>query len=96
MKYILEVVARATGEPCREAGVFIKSFDPDAHAGHGHVEFTRRESEAMVFDDVTAALKFRNQTSRVKPLRSDGKPNRPLTAYTLLFMPIDEVKPREK
>jgi hypothetical protein len=87
-KCVLKVGGRASGEPCREAGQFIKAFDPDAHGGRGGVEFTRHASEAKVFDDMIAAVAFRNQTSKVKPLRSDGQPNRPLIAYTMTIVPL--------
>jgi hypothetical protein len=43
----------------------------------------------MVFEDHAAAMEVWTRQSRVRPLRPDGKPNRPLTAYTISIEPLD-------
>lgn len=61
---------------------WLQSFDLDANEGRGFVGITQVESEAMVFPDFRAAFETWRKTSEKYPVRPDGKPNRPLTAYT--------------
>lgn len=60
---------------------YLKSFDPDADGGRGIVTFTPWESEAKTFATSNEALEFWRQQSVRLPLRPDGKPNKPLTAF---------------
>lgn len=62
---------------------YLRTYDPDACKGFGYVEFTSRISEAKKFDSARAVLEEWNRQSTVRPLRDDGKPNKPLTAYTI-------------
>jgi hypothetical protein len=78
--YQLYVVELATGEPIN---AWLKSADVNAYAGRGHCEFTMRRDEALAFPDFVAAMDFWKLQSTVTPIRPDGKPNRPLTAYTV-------------
>jgi hypothetical protein len=41
------------------------------------------KEDAMAFDDVKTALEYWQRQSTVVPRRTDGRPNRPLTAYTV-------------
>jgi hypothetical protein len=68
-----------------EAGKWgwLKSYDPEAHDGRGTVEFTDDASEAMTFPDVQTAHACYYQIPKAKPVRDDGPPNRPLTAYSI-------------
>lgn len=79
---IIEVLGLATGEPFAETQ-FVFSFDPDADNGRGNLVLTPSPREALSFPNARAALEFWRQTSTVRPVRDDGKPNRPLTAYTV-------------
>ena len=47
--------------------------------------FTNSPRKAMRFDHVTEAIDFYYTQSIRCPLRNDGKPNRPLTAYTMAY-----------
>ena len=62
-------------------GAYLKFYDPDGHNGRGTVRTCRRIQDAMRFADAGAALECWRRQSTVRPLRTDGKPNRPLTAY---------------
>jgi len=64
-------------------GYYIKSHDPDAFNGLGHLVTTMDRDKAKTFSSLEAAVRFYKQQSTVRPLRPDGKPNRPLTAYTI-------------
>jgi hypothetical protein len=62
---------------------WLKSFDPDAHRGRGAIVMTQDRKQAMRFDSFAAVMECWKTQSAVQPLRDDGKPNRPLTAYTI-------------
>jgi hypothetical protein len=66
-------------------GEYLKSFDPEAHDGRGEALFTRHIKEAMVFTDAMEAIKLWQTQSVTRPLRDDGKKNRPLTAFSASF-----------
>jgi hypothetical protein len=80
---VIQVVAFANGMPCVNAGQYLKSFDPDVYGGRGHVTWTGDPAKAMHFADVGEAHETWKRQSTKQPFRSDGKPNRPLTAYTV-------------
>jgi hypothetical protein len=74
---------------------YLKEFDPDVHAPgqpypSGHVATTWHEDEALKFADHMAAMMFYSTVSRASPKRPDGRPNRPLTYYTVEILPNDE------
>lgn len=62
---------------------WVKSCDVDAMDGYGLAELTTDFAEALTFPDAGAAMRFWQRQSTVRPLRADGRPNRPLTAYTI-------------
>jgi hypothetical protein len=64
---------------------YLKAFDREAHGATayptGVATVTDDPAEAMQFADDAAAVAYVKQVSASCPLRPDGKPNRPLTAY---------------
>lgn len=82
---ILEIV---TG---RSRSMFLKSYDPDAREGKGLIVFTDELAEARRFDTWKAVAECWAQTSSVQPTRPDGKPNCPLSAYSIQPERIDNV-----
>ena len=62
---------------------WLRRFDPDALGGRGWTDFADDPTEAMRFDTVEAVMECWKTQSRTVPLRDDGRPNRPLTAYTI-------------
>ncbi len=66
-------------------GEYLKSFDPEAHDGRGEALFTPNIKEAMVFPDAMAAIRLWQTQSVTKPLREDGRPNKPLTSFSAMF-----------
>jgi len=70
------------------AGSMVRMYDPDANDGLGDVLFTLNPKLALKFDTQTEAYEFWMQTSKVRPLRNDGLPNRPLTAFSVEIAPI--------
>jgi hypothetical protein len=65
------------------------TYDPEAHDGRGEVKFTNELGWAKRFADLQEALTFTRQVPRRQPTRADGKPNRPLTALNLCFIPVE-------
>lgn len=67
--------------------LYLKAFDPEAQGGRGRVELTNKIKEAMVFPSVGAAFELWRTQSKTHPWReTDGKANRPLTAYHATFL----------
>lgn len=62
---------------------WVRAYDPDAHDGRGDVVSTVDQSKAQVYPSLRACLDEWMRTSTVRPFRTDGKPNRPLSAYTI-------------
>ena len=65
-------------------GMMLRRFDPEYAEGRGHAEWTHDPDVAMKFDDQMSALELWKTQSKTRPLRDDGLPNRPLTAYTIV------------
>jgi len=72
-----------------EQNEYVVSCDVDAMGGVGAVFFGTRE-QAMRFEDAGCALAYWKLQSRVRPIRPDGKPNRPLTALTVELQRVEE------
>ena len=75
---------------CDPVHQWLVSSDPDAFRGRGDMELTHDPSKAKRFVDAKAALQYWRRESTVQPYRSDGKPNRPLTAFTVEIKPLPE------
>jgi len=89
MMYVIKVHGFATGEPCEVAGMYVLSFDFDADDGVGMGVFTDELDLAKKFDAPSEAVNFWQSVSTVRPLREDGKPNRPLTSSSVEIIPIE-------
>lgn len=66
-------------------GCYLASCDHEGLGGLGEYSFTDNPDEAMTFSDMGQALEFYRRQSVTRPLRDDGEPNRPLTAFTAAF-----------
>jgi hypothetical protein len=75
--------------PLPTDGQALAAFDADAHDGRGDATWTTNPDDALTFDTLEAAKDFHQTTSTVRPLRDDGKPNRPLTMFTVIVGPLD-------
>jgi hypothetical protein len=67
--------------PTHMIGRWLKAHDPDMYDGSGWTEWTDDVHFARRFPSAAAALDYWRRQSTVRPLRADGKPNRPLTGY---------------
>lgn len=74
------------GQPGQEAtGQYLKRYDPEAHDGQGEVIWTSDPGQAATFADIIAAHACWTQVPRSRPVRGDGRPNRPMTAFSITF-----------
>lgn len=70
-------------------GEWIETFDYDVHAPGqpyptGSGTSTSEPAKAMAFDSPVDAWEAWRRPSTVTPLRPDGKPNRPMTIFTVV------------
>jgi len=70
--------------------LYLKSYNVDSDGGRGDVTLTHDVNEALKFASEHAAYSAWQQQSKTNPLRPDGKPNRPLTAYHATFETVDD------
>jgi hypothetical protein len=76
---------------------YLKAFDANAMGGMGTITLTNDPREARQFESIEAVLTCWKTVSDVMPWRPDGKPNRPLTAYTIQPQEVpDEADPLQQ
>jgi len=77
-----------------ETDIYLQSFDHEARDGFGVGVFTEDIGKAMRFVDVAEAMAFWQRSPTNHPIRSsDGKPNRPLTAWTVEIIRLPAAAP---
>jgi hypothetical protein len=69
----------------RTDGSYLARYDPEAAEGNGAAEWTPDAARAMTFATAEAAVSCYRAVPLNRPLRPDGKPNRPLTMFTVAF-----------
>lgn len=69
-------------------GRYLASYDLDARDGRGDITSTEDPAAAIRFPNFQAALRTYWAISARYPRRPDGKPNMPLTAYSVEFVPL--------
>lgn len=96
-----EVVLKLVGLSCGPAtefdGEYLVEYDPDARGVDkrgwpmtAHIVTTRDVRRARRFKDAVAAMECWRQRSARWPYRDDGKPNRPLTAFSATIEKLPE------
>jgi len=73
---------RTDGVP---VGRYLASYEPEANDGYGMATWTSDRESAMTFTSGAAAAACYQAVPRNRFLRADGKPNRPLTMFMLIF-----------
>lgn len=68
---------------CPFNGQYLKSYDPNGDEAAGLGAWTRDIAEAKLFDSRKAAIDEYMAIRTLDPVRRDGQPNRPLTAFTV-------------
>lgn len=81
----IKLIGLSNGEDTQFDGKFVKLYDPhycpdgEQYDG-GKLEVTPNRDEALEFPDAKAAIEYWRQSHGIRP---DGKPNRPLTAFSV-------------
>ncbi len=90
MSKVIRIIGLAVGEPSEFDGQYLQSYDPHAHWADGSydggiIETTADASKAARYPDAGAALAAwkAGPDCRCHGMRMDGRPNRPLTAFTV-------------
>jgi hypothetical protein len=76
--------------PCAESDRFLCWLNVEQHDGRAPIPTTDDPGKAHRFKDPPEAVAFWHTQSKVKPRRTDGLPNRPLTAYTIEIVQLIE------
>jgi hypothetical protein len=66
-------------------GWYLASYDANGNDGRGEAMWTEDPAEAIAFATATEAYACWSEQSSFRPLRLDGQPNRPLTAFSVLL-----------
>jgi hypothetical protein len=88
MNIVIICEGYANGQQCPFIGQYLQWYDPGA-PGVSVGGWTPDLAQAQKFPDMEAAFRCYNQVHPVQPLRPDGKPNKPLTAFTVEFKKED-------
>lgn len=80
-------VIRPPGSTASPVGGYVKAFDPDAHDGQGSLDVVLDPADARTFRDFRDAMDAWTAVAKARPKRPDGKPNRPLTAFSVEVIP---------
>lgn len=91
MPFVLRFVAPAgqTTNMTPAEGAYLESFNPEAYDGRGVAEWTTDAARAARFPTREAAVRAWHGVPNCRPVRPDGRPNKPLTAYSLAVEPVD-------
>lgn len=88
--FLIRIVGLAGRGPSEGLeGKFLVRFS-DAGDYAGNITTTDDPAKARRFRTKTAAFLYWRQESKLRPRRPDGKPNRPLTAFTVEILPADD------
>lgn len=88
MSYAIQIIGYADNTECEVAGRYVQSFNFDGAAGRGIGRYCLNQNEAKRFDTKLDAIVFTRTQSRVKPLRDDGMPNRPMTGMHVAIVEL--------
>jgi len=82
----IRIIGGARLEPCEFSMAWVESYR-DTPCGRGDLKVTRDPAKALRFPDAAKAMEFYRRQSKTRRWRSDGRPNRPLTAYSVEIVP---------
>ena len=84
MSWVIKIVGTPIGIATEHDGEYLAYYDVAAFNGRGEIRTHPDIQFAQKFSDVQAALDCWRQSYGMRP---DGKPNRPLTAFTVSVEP---------
>jgi hypothetical protein len=78
---VIKCVELVNGDP-GPSGQYLAKYD----SKRGFSVWTRHKAKAMKFADAAEAFMLWNSVHELEPVRAhDGKPNKPLTAFTIVI-----------
>jgi hypothetical protein len=91
VSYVIKLIGTVRAMWTPHDGKYLKTYLPaplneDGSWGLGCLDTTERIEEALKFVTLTDAMTAYRAQSGIRPY--DGKPNRPLTAWTVEFEPL--------
>jgi hypothetical protein len=94
MSFAIKLLMTARGIPTPQDGKFIVSYDPepvslDTPYDGGVLVTTDRVEDAKLFHDIAEAHEYWMLGPEL-PRRADGQKERPLTAWTIELVRVDE------
>ena len=84
-EFIIYIAATADGSFSNATSQYLLSFSVHDPMRRGYITTTKNATQAKRFESQRAAFEFWQQQHG---LRDDGKPNRPLTAFTVEVLPL--------
>lgn len=66
-------------------GCYLADYDPEGNDGHGVASWTSDPDRALTFATGAEAAACCRAVPRNRPLRPDGRPNRPLMMFTIML-----------
>ena len=88
-EYVILLHGLVDGSPSAYDDTYLTRFDFEgAEAGEAILESTPDFGKARRFPDIMAATELWKTVDPRQPLRPDGKPNRPLTAFSVTIQPV--------
>jgi hypothetical protein len=88
-----------TGESTPFDGQYVQEYDPSKQGFDPtgrpmlcHLATTSDPNKALQFKDCVEALEAWKLVDSRNPVRADGQPNRPLTAFSVLVIDLEKAK----
>lgn len=88
MSYVIKAFGPVSASHVIIDGQYVKHYSPEAFDGRGDATFTNDITQAMQFSSLSEAWDYSRKVPECRRFRADGKPNRPLTAFTLEYVSI--------
>ena len=89
MAHVMRIIQRADGVRSHYDGRYVMDCR-DTPDGMGIYVTSPKLEDARRFADAGEAMAFWNRISATRRWRPDGKPNKPLTAFTVSIVPEDK------
>jgi hypothetical protein len=91
--YVIQLVETALGLPTRHDGQWVVEYDPSPRnlpLGEAVLRTSANREHAKRFKTRDDAWYLWRRVDTRQPVRADGKPNRPLTAWTVSITQVEE------
>src|SRR5262245_29112043 len=84
---VIKCAGFANGMKCSVLHQYLESYNPDGDARKPLSVWTKNVWRARRFADAGEAFECWRQVRKSDPVREDGQPNRPLTAFSIEVLP---------